>query len=217
MVTAPLATFLANLPDWSASFACLSRIQKYLAQAESTDKRIFMESTSVPAGSVDGAPGLRHRGPTPVPRLAVKIENINVTMDLTGSILRNVTMYIRPGEITMIDGSVGCGKSTLLKLILGEMLFRSGTVELSSLSISYAGQKPWLLNTTIRLNIIGHKPYNHFLYEKVIFICDLQLDFDQLPDGDSTLVGSGGSHLSGGQKQRIVSCRPKVSFPRSKF
>ncbi len=42
-------------------------------------------------------------------------------------------------------------------------------------------------------------------YKKVIHVCDLEEDLDQMPDGDQTVIGSRGITLSGGQKHRIVS------------
>lgn len=205
MISQPLATFFASLPEWSAGFACLSRIQAYLTQVELQDaRRITAEPT---AGSSHSANTWESGNMESVarPNFAIQLEGVNVSMDLTGSILRDASIRIRAGEITVIHGSVGCGKSTLLKVMLGEMLLRNGIALLSSLSIAYAGQRPWLLNTTIRLNIIGHKAYDHELYENIIFICDLGIDFETLPNGDQTMVGSGGCNLSGGQKQRIVS------------
>ncbi|KAJ6784583.1 hypothetical protein PWT90_10256 [Aphanocladium album] len=197
LLTDPLASLISLLPIWSASFACLSRIQSYLAQEELQDPRRIRASSHHGSHSVSAQPQPHF----------IHLRGVNVTMDLTGIILRNASIAIRPGEITMIDGTVGCGKSTLLNVMLGEMPLRNGTATLSTRSIAFAGQKPWLLNTTIRLNIIGHNPYNEVIYTRVVYICDLQFDFDQLPNRDETLVGSGGCQLSGGQKQRISIAR----------
>ncbi|KAJ6779521.1 hypothetical protein PWT90_07627 [Aphanocladium album] len=128
-----------------------------------------------------------HSGSTQPQAHLIHLSGVNVTMDLTGTILRNASIIIRPGKVTMIDGTVGCGKTTLLNVMLGEMPLRNGTVTLSTRSIAFAGQKPWLLNTTIRLNIIGHKAYDEPLYTEIITICQLRVDFEQLPNGDETV------------------------------
>ncbi len=47
------------------------------------------------------------------------------------TILANVNLAIEPGEFVVILGETGCGKSTLLRLILGEELPTSGTVEVA--------------------------------------------------------------------------------------
>ncbi|OAA60085.1 ABC transporter, transmembrane domain, type 1 [Cordyceps fumosorosea ARSEF 2679] len=209
LVAQPLASFFASLPQWSAGFACLSRIQVYLAQEELKDARQIIRSSAVAGSNLAGdGIGLDDRNPDAhAQNYAIELRNVNVSMDLTGSILRDATILVKTSQVTMIDGSVGSGKSTLLKVMLGEMLLRNGSALLSSSSIAYAGEKPWLLNTTIFLNIIGHKPFDRTLYQRVIFICDLKPDLEQLPDGDETIVGSGGCILSGGQRQRISLAR----------
>ncbi|KAJ3497323.1 hypothetical protein NLG97_g1994 [Lecanicillium saksenae] len=193
----PLARLIGLLPYGAAGLACFSRIQDYLTQDELQDPRRISSHSHQGSHLASAQPALHF----------IDLRGINVTMDLTGIILRNASIVIRPGEITMIDGGVGCGKSTLLNVMLGEMPLRNGTAALSTRSIAFAGQKPWLLNTTIRLNIIGHNAYNAIIYTRVVHICDLNTDFDQLPGGDQTVVGSGGCQLSGGQKQRISIAR----------
>lgn len=42
-------------------------------------------------------------------------------------------------------------------------------------------------------------------YTMVIHACALEKDFEQLPDGDQSMVGSRGIALSGGQRQQLVS------------
>ncbi|XWW92914.1 hypothetical protein V2A60_000841 [Cordyceps javanica] len=181
LLTDPLSNVIVLLPGWSASFACLSRIQSYLTQDELQDYRLVRSSFR------QGSRRSSNSGsPRPLEHF-IHLQGVNVTMDLTGTILRNASIVIRPGEVTMIDGTVGCGKSALLNVMLGEMPLRNGTATLSTRSIAFAGQKPWLLNTTIRLNIIGHKPYNEAVYARVVHICDLSIDFDQLPHGDETV------------------------------
>ncbi len=209
MVSQPLAAFFANLPNWATGFACLDRIQTYLAQDEARDpRRVTDYSASVPTD----ATGLRRRGTRATAvSYTVQLRAINVALGASDSVLSDATISIKAGEVTMIHGSVGCGKSTLLKAMLGEMAFKSGTAVISSPSIAFAGQRPWLLNTTIRLNIIGRKSYNRTLYQRIIFVCDLASDLERLPNGDQTLAGSEGCNLSGGQKQRIVCERCQIS------
>ncbi|TQW12261.1 poly(A)-binding protein-dependent poly(A) ribonuclease [Cordyceps javanica] len=207
MIAQPLASFFASLPEWSAGFACLSRIQAYLTQDELKDPRRIGRASSTSSSIATDALGSGATSVALPVQYAIELSGVNVSMDLTGSILRDASIVIKSGEITMIHGSVGCGKSTLLKVMLGEMELRNGLALLRSPSIAFAGQRPWLLNTTIRLNIIGHKAYNHALYQKTIFICALGVDFESLPDGDQTIVGSGGCILSGGQMQRISIAR----------
>lgn len=214
IVAEPISMFLAYLPRWAAGYACIKRIEEYLNQPEPGDPRQLIEGTSVNEKHALESNAQVGDGVAATPSGdAVRMENVTVSVDDAKPILQDVTLEIKSGQVTMIDGSVGAGKTTLLNAILGEMKPKTGTVALRSRSVAFAGQKPWLLNTTIRLNIVGEKAYNETLYRRIVFICDLDVDFKQLPDGDETLVGTGGSHLSGGQKQRIVSIAAIVLPP----
>lgn len=46
-----------------------------------------------------------------------------------------------------------------------------------------------------------------FFFNKVVEVCALEIDFQQLPYGDRSLVGERGVSLSGGQKARISLAR----------
>jgi ATP-binding cassette, subfamily C (CFTR/MRP), member 4 len=69
--------------------------------------------------------------------------------------------------------------------------------------VSYAAQKPWLFEGSIKKNILFFENFEKERYEKVIYICDLEKDLKLFQHGDETLVGDRGVKLSGGQKARI--------------
>lgn len=77
--------------------------------------------------------------------------------------------------------------------------------------IGYAAQKPWLLNATLRENILFGQPFRPRRYGRVIAACSLQPDIDILPGKDLTEIGEKGINLSGGQKQRIAVARALYS------
>eukprot|EP00041_Stephanoeca_diplocostata_P037052 m.1381874 g.1381874 ORF g.1381874 m.1381874 type:complete len:390 (-) comp24971_c3_seq1:3495-4664(-) len=74
-------------------------------------------------------------------------------------------------------------------------------------------QHPWLLNATIRENIVFDciKPFDAALYNDICRACCLDVDFQRMPLGDQTNVGDGGSNLSGGQRQRVSLARAAYS------
>ena len=73
--------------------------------------------------------------------------------------------------------------------------------------ISYTPQEAWLLNMTLRENIVFGNEFNESLYNEVIRVCALTRDLTLMPDGDRTEIGERGINLSGGQRQRISLAR----------
>lgn len=73
--------------------------------------------------------------------------------------------------------------------------------------MSYAAQKPWLFSGTVRNNILFGQIYDKQRYKEVVKCCALSTDFEQLPNGDKTVVGERGASLSGGQRARISLAR----------
>lgn len=72
-------------------------------------------------------------------------------------------------------------------------------------------QKSWLMNSTIRENIVFGRLYHRRRFDRIIKICCLQPDLDILPEKDLTVIGDQGINLSGGQKQRIAIARALYS------
>ncbi|EAW10758.1 putative ABC transporter [Aspergillus clavatus NRRL 1] len=133
----------------------------------------------------------------------------NVGYGLLGAtgILRNQSLEIRKGLLNVITGPVGCGKTTLLNALLGEIKISSGKVMIDHCSTAFCQQSPWLINASVRENILNQSPYDEAWYKRVIWSCALDEDIEQLPDRDDTVVGSRGISLSGGQKQRLALAR----------
>lgn len=120
--------------------------------------------------------------------------------------MTNVNLRVNKGDLVCIVGAVGAGKSSLVRGILGELKQLSGTRSLNG-RIAYAGQNIWILNDTIRNNILFNMPYDEGLYFSVLEAAQLLPDLTIMPAGDLTVVGERGVTLSGGQKARISLCR----------
>lgn len=56
-------------------------------------------------------------------------------------------------------------------------------------------------------NVLFGKPLDAARYKKVLDMCQLRPDLEQLPDGDKTIIGEKGINLSGGQKARVAMAR----------
>lgn len=75
----------------------------------------------------------------------------------------DMDMLIPKGELVMIVGEIGSGKSSLFQAIMNEMNLKFQNPR-PSLKINgelfYVSQNPWLLNMTIKDNIILDKPFD---------------------------------------------------------
>lgn len=79
------------------------------------------------------------------------------------------------------------------------------------MSVAYCPQTPWLLNSTIRDNILFGLPFRPRRYDQVLTACALKPDLSILPKRDLTEIGERGINLSGGQRQRIAIARALYS------
>jgi ATP-binding cassette, subfamily C (CFTR/MRP), member 1 len=130
--------------------------------------------------------------------------------------LRNISITINKGELVAVVGKVGCGKSSFLLAILGEMEPMNGSVVYipklkedidDSNFLSYCSQTPWVVNDTLRGNILFGREFDEERYDEVIERCALVEDLAILPAGDKTEIGEKGINLSGGQKARVSLAR----------
>ncbi|KAG0344501.1 hypothetical protein BG004_004438 [Podila humilis] len=123
-----------------------------------------------------------------------------------GPVLRDVNLACARGSLTAVVGRVGQGKSSLLSAIIGEMYKVKGSVRVSG-QVAYVPQHAWILNASVRDNILFGKPYDSKTYKKILYACGLEPDLAMLPAGDATEIGERGINLSGGQKQRVSLAR----------
>jgi ATP-binding cassette, subfamily C (CFTR/MRP), member 1 len=122
------------------------------------------------------------------------------------NVLKNVNFRAHKGELSCVVGIVGSGKSSLLQSVLGDLWKVQGQVSVHG-TVAYVAQQAWIMNATVKENIIFGYRYDSHFYEQTIKACALLDDFTQLPDGDETVVGERGISLSGGQKARVALAR----------
>ena len=158
------------------------------------------------------------------------------------AVLSDISLRVPTGALCCVVGKVGSGKTALLHSILGEMLKLEGSVSVSG-SVSYASQSAFILNATVRENILFTSEYEQERYLAVGKGCCLVrltntyslaahlliefysnkslseqvTDFQLLPDGDATEIGERGVNLSGGQRQRLALARALYRCATSHF
>lgn len=120
--------------------------------------------------------------------------------------LDKASFSVGRGELLCVVGRVGTGKSSLLKTVNGELDIRGGSVRVRG-SLAYVPQEPWLINQSIRENILFGSRYNKEWYDRTVEACALLPDIEGFADGDETEIGEKGVSLSGGQKARVCIAR----------
>ncbi|KAG0204385.1 Multidrug resistance-associated protein 1 [Mortierella sp. GBA30] len=120
--------------------------------------------------------------------------------------LQSIGLSILNEKLVAVVGRVGQGKSSLLSAIIGEMYKLQGLVKVSG-QIAYVPQQAWIINATLRDNILFGKEFDESKYKEIIFACGLESDIAILAQGDFTEIGERGINLSGGQKQRVSLAR----------
>ncbi|KAL1515936.1 hypothetical protein AB1Y20_002550 [Prymnesium parvum] len=132
--------------------------------------------------------------------------------------LSGLQFTVRCSELCLIVGPVGSGKSSVLQLLLGEMQVHSGTIGGALLNkgagqLGYAPQVAWIVNATLRENILIGRTFEQEWYDHVVFLCALDGDIAEMREGDMTEIGERGVNLSGGQKARLALARAVYGRP----
>lgn len=117
-----------------------------------------------------------------------------------------ITLHAKDDELITVVGSTGSGKSSLLLAMCGEMAMTDGQGEITG-KISYLEQSSWIMNDTMRANILFGKEFDKQHYWKVVRACALLDDIEMWPNRDLTLIGERGINISGGQKSRLALAR----------
>ncbi|KAG0362447.1 Multidrug resistance-associated protein 1, partial [Gamsiella multidivaricata] len=120
--------------------------------------------------------------------------------------LSNINLAVPHGSLTVVMGRVGQGKSSLLSAITGDMYKQQGRIQISG-KCAYVPQQAWIINATVRNNIVFGKAFDQEKYDRVLFASGLLPDLEILAAGDQTEIGERGINLSGGQKQRVSLAR----------
>ncbi|KAI1311964.1 hypothetical protein EDD11_003220 [Mortierella claussenii] len=141
-----------------------------------------------------------HKAGKPIPEKEVPVEKDY------GPTLTNINLTIARGELTAVVGRVGQGKTSLLNAIIGDMYKRQGSVKVFG-RLAYVAQSAWIVNATLRENIVFGNTFNQDRYDHILMACGLLPDIAMLPAGDLTEIGERGINLSGGQKQRVSLAR----------
>ena len=130
--------------------------------------------------------------------------NMNKDDNIKKYLINDLNIEIKKRELIAIIGETGSGKTCLINSLLGSIdpYFNKENFIING-TFSYASQNPWIINETIKNNIIFFQNFDVERYEKILNLCQLEIDLKNFPAGDFTEIGGNGINISGGQKSRI--------------
>lgn len=224
IMTQPLNNLLQSVPGLVGAGGCLVRIGQFLSSNDQQDFRDIEKDefhatgsttpTDAPNGSFEvmelrPLPAQPSSNMPPLRRPIVRITNGCFGWGQDDNVLSDINITMLAGDLTCIIGPVASGKSTLCHTILGETHASKGRVQLftPSRKIAFCHQTAYLINGTIRENIIGFSDADARWYQTVLRACALEEDVDSMPKQNDTVVGSGGFNLSGGQRHKVALAR----------
>ena len=222
----PLAMMPAAISNLLEAHVSLQRIQSFL-DSDDLQEDAVLRLPAAPPSAAPGTIGTAH--------MAIVVDNASFSWEPLGqaskdaagdavavtlvpdnglpahlpvvATLQDISFSAQAGSLTCIVGAVGSGKTSLIHALLGELHKSSGSVNIAGGSVAYAAQQPFILNATLRANVLFGRPYRKDWYDDVIEACQLRHDIGLLPAGEFTEIGERGISLSGGQKARVALAR----------
>jgi ATP-binding cassette, subfamily B, bacterial len=216
-----LTAFLAYIGRFYSRLDSMSRIVSVTQKAASGAKRIFDI--------------LDHHSNVPEPAQPVVLDKIEGGLSLQNlgfrygnrTVIRDLNLEIKPGEMIGLVGHSGSGKSTMVNLICRFYDVTEGAIKLDGVDlrrfrladfrrhIGLVLQEPFLFFGTIAENIAYGKP--EATREEIVAAARAAHAHEfilRLPQGYDSLVGERGQGLSGGERQRISIARALLIDPR---
>ena len=156
----------------------------------------------------------------------VRFQNVTFGYSEKNPVLRDVSLYAKPGQKIAFVGSTGAGKTTITNLINRFYDVQGGCVLYDGIdvrdirkdalrrSLGIVLQDTHLFTGTIADNIRFGKPdATQEEIEKAARIANADSFIRRLPNGYETMVTADGANLSQGQRQLLAIARAAVSDP----
>lgn len=156
----------------------------------------------------------------------VRFENVDFGYTADRLILKNISLYAKPGQKIAFVGSTGAGKTTITNLINRFYDVQGGAVVYDGIdvkdiekdalrhSLGIVLQDTHLFTGTVAENIrFGKLDATQEEIERAAKIANADSFIRRLPNGYDTMLTSDGANLSQGQRQLLAIARAAVADP----
>lgn len=156
----------------------------------------------------------------------VRFHNVTFSYDGKKTVLKNVSLYAKPGQKIAFVGSTGAGKTTITNLINRFYDIQEGKITYDGInikkiqkddlrrSLAMVLQDTHLFTGTVEENIrYGKLDATHDDIVNAAKIANAHSFISRLPDGYDTMLTADGSNLSQGQRQLLAIARAAVANP----
>lgn len=156
----------------------------------------------------------------------VRFEDVTFSYDGKVDVLKNVSLYAKPGQKIAFVGSTGAGKTTITNLINRFYDIQSGRITYDGIpirqikkaslrgSLGMVLQDTHLFTGTVRENIrYGRLDATDEEIVSAAKLANAHYFISHLPEGYDTVLTADGANLSKGQRQLIAIARAAVADP----
>lgn len=156
----------------------------------------------------------------------VRFEDVTFSYDGKVDVLKNVSLYAKPGQKIAFVGSTGAGKTTITNLINRFYDIQSGRITYDGIpirqikkaslrgSLGMVLQDTHLFTGTVRENIrYGRLDATDEEIVSAAKLANAHYFISHLPEGYDTVLTADGANLSQGQRQLIAIARAAVTDP----
>ncbi len=181
----------------------------------------LIELIKVSEAAAEPNPGAK----TPVFKTGAKLVDVSFSHQ-TKQVIKNASVEIPAGKITVLQGASGAGKTTLIDLLIGLYQPSSGRVLIDDVELNEIDLRQWrrmlgyvpqeltLFHGTIRENItLGDAIITQADIDEACTRAGVTEFLADIENGLETMTGEMGAKLSGGQRQRIALARALVTKP----
>ncbi|KAK8803750.1 hypothetical protein WA158_001444 [Blastocystis sp. Blastoise] len=181
----------------------LKRINHFLSLDEVDDSLVYRNLTSADSIEYTDENGNKKQiHDFDAKEDAILVEDGSFAWGDGDNVLKDINLKVKKGSLVAVVGRVGSGKTSFVSALIGEMTKNSGCCIVNG-SISFASQQAWMVNDTVRGNILFGKEFDEKRYKRALHVCCMEDDLKVLKGGEMCEIGERGINLSGGQKARI--------------